>query len=160
MPHASPTDKKIENGDLITIDFGACYEGYMSDITRTLWLGTPKDELHNIYSAVFNVQQACVRKIAPGVSSKDIDLFQREEFEKLGLSQYICHSLGHGVGLEIHEAPTLSRLSEDILSPGMVVTVEPGLYIPDVGGVRIEDTVLVTEDGFEVLTQSPHHIAL
>jgi len=160
MPHASPTDKKITRGDLIIIDFGACFNGYMSDITRTLWFGDPSDELKNVYFAVKSVQAACVKKIIPGISAKEIDSFQREEFEKLGLSQYICHSLGHGVGLEIHEAPTLSRLSEDILSPGMVVTVEPGLYIPGVGGVRIEDTVLVTETGFEILTKSPHHIAI
>ena len=160
MPHASPTDKKIKNGDLITLDFGACVNGYMSDITRTLWLGEPSDDLKKIYFAVKDVQAACVRKIRPGVSAKEIDAYQRAEFEKLNLSQYICHSLGHGVGLEIHEAPTLSRLSDEILKPGMVVTVEPGLYVPNLGGVRIEDTVLVTEDGFEVLTQSPHHIAL
>ena len=160
MPHASPTDKKISRGDLITIDFGACVGGYMSDITRTLWFGEPNDELKKIYFAVKDVQDACVKKIAPGVSAKEIDAFQREEFEKLGLSQYICHSLGHGVGLEIHEAPTLSRLSEEILKPGMVVTVEPGLYVPGVGGVRIEDTVLVRDNGYEVLTQSPHHIEI
>lgn len=160
LPHASPTDKKIERGDLITLDFGACVNGYMSDITRTIWLGEPSEELKKIYFAVKEVQNSCVRKIAPGTATKEIDAYQRAEFEKLNLSQYMCHSLGHGVGLEIHESPTLSRLSDEILKPGMVVTVEPGLYIPGVGGVRIEDTVLVTESGFEVLTQSPHHIAL
>ena len=160
MPHASPTDKKIERGDLITLDFGACVGGYMSDITRTLWFGEPNDDVKKIYFAVKDVQAACVKKIAPGIPAKEIDSFQRDEFEKLGLSQYICHSLGHGVGLEIHEAPTLSRLSDDILKPGMVVTVEPGLYIPGIGGVRIEDTVLVTDSGYEVLTQSPHHIEI
>ncbi len=160
MPHAVPTDKKIEQGDLITIDFGACFGGYMSDITRTLWLGEPTEQLKELYFAVAKVQQSCVEKIAPGMCASDIDAFQRAEFEKLCLSDYICHSLGHGVGLEIHEAPTLSRLGSEILVPGMIVTVEPGLYIPGVGGVRIEDTVLVTENGFEVLTQSPHHIAI
>ena len=160
LPHASPTDKKIERGDLITLDFGACVNGYMSDITRTIWLGEPSDKLKELYFAVKDVQSSCAKKIAPGVLAKEIDSYQRAEFEKLNLSQYICHSLGHGVGLEIHESPTLSRLSDEILKPGMVVTVEPGLYVPRVGGVRIEDTVLVTEDGFEVLTQSPHHIAL
>lgn len=160
MPHAGPTDKKVALGDMITIDFGACLGGYMSDITRTLWLGEPDSQLKDIYFAVDNVQKACTKKVAPGIPTKEIDAFQRDEFEKLGLSDYICHSLGHGVGLEIHESPTLSRLSEDVLKPGMVITVEPGLYVPGVGGVRIEDTVLVTETGFEVLTQSPHHIAI
>lgn len=160
MPHGAPTNKKVELGDLITIDFGACCGGYMSDITRTLWLGEPTEELKKIYAAVRKVQRDCVKMVAPGVKCADIDAFQRAEFEKMGLSQYICHSLGHGVGLEIHEAPTLSRLSEDVLAPGMVVTVEPGLYLPNCGGVRIEDTVLVTQSGCEVLTQSKHDIKI
>ena len=160
LPHGAPTDKKIENGDLLTLDFGACAGGYMSDITRTLWIGDPPDALKSLYAAVFDVQRACVAAVKPGICVSELDLLQRKMFESRGLSEYICHSLGHGVGLEIHEAPTVSRLSDALLAPGMVITIEPGLYIPNVGGVRIEDTVLVTDCGHEVLTASPHNIKI
>lgn len=160
LPHGAPTDKKLVCGELVTIDFGACFEGYMSDITRTLWLGDIPDNLKDIWNAVEAVQRACVDAVRPGISAKSLDALQREKFADAGLSQYICHSIGHGVGLEIHEAPTVSSSSDAILSPGMVITIEPGLYLPGIGGVRIEDTVLVTENGHEVLTASPHFIKI
>lgn len=160
LPHGAPTSKRILNGEMVTIDFGACFEGYMSDITRTLWMGDIPDSLRNIWNAVFDVQRACVRAVRPDIPAKSLDALQRDLFEKKGLSQYVQHSLGHGVGLEIHEAPTVSSSSAMQLAPGMVITIEPGLYLPDIGGVRIEDTVLVTEDGYEVLTASPHQIKI
>ncbi len=160
LPHGAPTDKKIGGNELLTLDFGACFGGYMSDITRTIMIGTPEDKLIHIFNTVLAVQDKCVNAVKPDISAKELDLLSRKLFEEAGLSEYICHSLGHGVGLEIHEAPTVSKLSETILKPGMVITIEPGLYIPNLGGVRTEDTVLVTETGFERLTGAPHNIII
>ena len=160
LPHGAPTDKKLQNGELLTLDFGACFNGYMSDITRTIALGKADETLISVFDTVLDVQRKCICAVKPGTAAKELDLLQRELFEKAGFSQYICHSLGHGVGLEIHEAPTVSRLSETILAPGMVITIEPGLYIPNLGGVRTEDTVLVTDTGFEVLTKAPHNLRI
>jgi len=160
LPHGAPTDKKICENELLTLDFGACFNGYMSDITRTIMIGAPCDKLVNIFDTVLAVQEACVNAVKPGILAKELDLLQRKLFEEAGFSEYICHSLGHGVGLEIHEAPTVSKLGETILKPGMVITIEPGLYIPNLGGVRTEDTVLVTESGFERLTKSPRNVKL
>ncbi len=160
LPHGAPTDKKIGENELLTLDFGACFGGYMSDITRTIMIGSPDDKLIHIFDTVLAVQEACVNAVKPGIAAKELDLLQRKLFENVGFSEYICHSLGHGVGLEIHEAPTVSKLGETILKPGMVITIEPGLYIPNLGGVRTEDTVLVTESGFERLTKSPHNVKL
>lgn len=160
LPHGAPTDRCIETGEMVTIDFGACFAGYMSDITRTLWIVDIPDELRRIWDAVLDVQRACVSAVRPDIPAKSLDVMQRDLFEKKGLAQYVQHSLGHGVGLEIHEAPSVSASSTVQLAPGMVITIEPGLYLPGIGGVRIEDTVLVTADGHEVLTASPHHIKI
>lgn len=160
LPHGAPTNKKLQNNELLTLDFGACFGGYMSDITRTIMIGKPDDKLITVFNTVLAVQDTCINAVKPKIAAKELDLLQRKLFEEAGLSNYICHSLGHGVGLEIHEAPTVSKLSETILKPGMVITIEPGLYIPNLGGVRTEDTVLVTENGFERLTKSPHNVKL
>lgn len=160
LPHGAPTDKKLSENELLTLDFGACINGYMSDITRTIMIGTPDDKLVNLFNTVLDVQKRCVEAVKPNILAKELDLYERKLFEDAGLSEYICHSLGHGVGLEIHEAPTVSYRSETKLLPGMVITIEPGLYIPNLGGVRTEDTILVTENGFERLTNTPHNIKL
>lgn len=160
LPHGAPTDKKLYENELLTLDFGACVNGYMSDITRTIMVGTPDEKLVKVFNTVLDVQKKCVEAVKPNILAKELDTLQRKLFEEAGLSEYICHSLGHGVGLEIHEAPTVSRLGETELLPGMVITIEPGLYIPGLGGVRTEDTVLVTESGFEILTRTPHNIKI
>ncbi len=158
MPHAEPQDIEIPENCLMTFDFGATVDGYMSDITRTIHIGKPEAELLNLWDIVFEVQQKCVKYAKPGITCRELDEYQRSLFEEKGLSKYIMHSLGHGVGLAIHEAPTVSKRSETILSKNMIITVEPGLYVEGLGGVRIEDTVLITDNGAEALTQSPHRI--
>lgn len=156
LPHAVPSSHLVEENDLITFDFGAVYHGYRSDITRTVCLGTPK--LKYLWDIVLDVQEKLVCSVRPGISCESLDTYQRELFEEKGLSHLIAHSLGHGVGLNIHEEPRVSQKSKTVLSPGMVITIEPGLYLPGEGGVRTEDTVLVTKDGFLRLTRTPHYI--
>ena len=156
MPHARPTDNPLPADGLLTLDFGACVGGYMSDITRTLHLGKPCHELCELWDIVYDVQQKCIAKAAPGITCRELSEYQRELFSESGMDKYIMHSLGHGVGLAIHEAPTLAERSSTVLSENMVITIEPGLYIEGLGGVRIEDTVLITSSGAEALTCSPH----
>ncbi len=156
MPHGTATDKIINAGELVTMDFGAIYKGYCSDITRTIAVGKISPDLRKIYDAVFDAQNFGLKVIKPKKSGKDCDAAVRERFKAADLDKYFVHSLGHGVGIEIHEEPRLSKLSTcESLEPGMIVTDEPGLYIPDSGGVRIEDTCLVTNTGVEALTKSP-----
>ena len=152
MPHGKPDEKKLENGDFITMDFGCRYRGYCSDMTRTIVLGTAKEEQKRVYQIVKEAQAAGLSAIRAGISGKEADAVARKVIDDAGYGKYFGHSLGHGVGLLIHEQPNLSPLSETILKPGMVVTCEPGIYIPDFGGVRIEDMVCVGEDGCENLT--------
>ncbi|GAA5512219.1 aminopeptidase YpdF [Deinococcus carri] len=155
MPHGVASERVIEDGDLVTIDFGARLRGYHSDMTRTVAVGTPSGEMRRVYNAVLEAEEAAVAAIRPGAKAGELDALARGILERHGLAEYFAHSLGHGVGLNIHEGPSLRKGSEDVLEPGMVVTVEPGVYLPDVGGVRIEDLVLVTEDGHEVLSHTP-----
>ncbi len=152
MPHGKPDEKKLESGDFITMDFGCRHRGYCSDMTRTVVLGKASEEQKKIYGIVKDAQMAGLSAIRAGVSGKEADAAARKVIEDAGYGKYFGHSLGHGVGLLIHEQPNLSPLSETVLQPGMVVTCEPGIYIPDFGGVRIEDMVCVTEDGCENLT--------
>ncbi len=156
MPHAEPTDDPLPTNGLLTLDFGACVGGYMSDITRTLHLGTPSDDLCRIWDIVFDVQRKCIEKASAGITCRELDEYQRDLFAEYNMDKYIMHSLGHGVGLAIHEAPTVSKRSDATLSNNMVITIEPGLYIEGLGGVRIEDTVLITESGAETLTHAPY----
>jgi Xaa-Pro aminopeptidase len=156
MPHAHASQRRIQAGELITIDMGARYKGYCADMTRTICLGEPADpRAHEVYQAVLRSMKTCESGIYGGISGKDADALARNSLEDL--AEYYVHGTGHGVGLQIHEGPSLSpRASDDIQLPvGSVVTVEPGVYIPGWGGVRIEDCVLVTENGSEVLTKSP-----
>ncbi|MBQ4544506.1 MAG: aminopeptidase P family protein [Oscillospiraceae bacterium] len=158
MPHAEPSASPIEDNCLMTFDFGATVNGYMSDITRTVHIGTPSKQLCELWELVFDVQQKCIARIQCGMRASELDEYQCSLFAASGMEKYIMHSLGHGVGLAIHEAPTVSRRSHATLSENMIITVEPGLYIKDVGGCRIEDTVLITKNGGVALTQSPHRI--
>ena len=155
MPHGKASQKIIEFGDLVTMDFGAVYLGYHSDITRTICIGTATDWQREIYEVVLAAQLAGVQAVAPGKTGKDIDAISRKIIVDAGFGEYFGHGLGHGLGLNIHEEPRLSQAAaETIIMENMVVTVEPGIYLPDQGGVRIEDTVLVSADGCQILTAS------
>ena len=160
MCHAIPGDQAFRKGDLITMDFGCTVGGYCSDITRTVALGTPGDELRRVYDAVYEVQVMCEEAIAPGKRGYEIDRMAREVFDRHGYEGRFGHGLGHSLGIEVHEDPRLHPTSSDILAPGHVVTVEPGIYLPGVGGVRIENTVLVTENGREALTKAPRELII
>ncbi len=154
LPHGTATDKIIEKGDIVTLDFGALYNGYISDTTRTIAVGEPSDQLKEIYDIVLNAQIRGVDALKPGMTGKEADAVTRDYITKHGYGEAFGHSTGHGIGREVHEAPGLSHRSSTVLQPGMCVTCEPGIYIPGVGGVRIEDDVLITETGHEVLTRS------
>ena len=154
MPHAVPTTKLIEQGDMVTLDFGAEYDGYKADMTRTYAVGKPADKLVEIYHIVQEAQRLASEALKPGVSCKAIDAVARDYIAQKGYGSCFGHGLGHGVGLQIHEQPRLSLLSTAVLEPGMIVTVEPGIYLPGIGGVRIEDTCLITENGWESLFTS------
>lgn len=152
LPHGIASTKEIEEGELVTLDFGALYNGYCSDITRTIAVGRISEKLHKIYNIVLEAQMRGVEGVKPGISGKEADSLTRDYITEQGYGNYFGHSTGHGIGLEIHEGPTLSPRSKDILQPGMIVTVEPGIYIPNIGGCRIEDDVVVTENGNKRLT--------
>lgn len=154
-PHHAPSDRVIEEGEPVIIDMGARYKGYAGDLTRTIWFGQPTEQLATIYNVVKAAQDAALEAARPGLSGVEFDATARDHFANHQLDQYFVHSLGHGLGLRVHEAPSASMRSEDTLAPGQVVTVEPGLYIPDWGGVRIEDVLLITKDGAENLTTAP-----
>ncbi len=154
MPHGVASTKELEQGDLVTMDFGCIYQGYCSDITRTVSVGKAGQRQQELYELVAKGQQMGINAVKPGVAGKEVDAVVRDFFAAHGHAGHFGHGLGHGVGMEIHEAPRLSPESEDVLQPGMVVTVEPGLYIEGFGGVRIEDMVLVTAEGCRVLTKS------
>ncbi|NLK87009.1 MAG: aminopeptidase P family protein [Clostridiaceae bacterium] len=154
MPHGVASDKEVQAGDVITMDFGAIYEGYCSDITRTVFLGKPAGEMEKIYNIVLEANLLGLEAVQSGRSGKQIDAVVREFICKAGYGEYFGHGLGHGTGLEIHEDPTLSVRGDMILKDGMVVTVEPGIYLPDLGGVRIEDMVVADGMKARVLTAS------
>ncbi|MBE6751313.1 MAG: aminopeptidase P family protein [Ruminococcaceae bacterium] len=152
MPHGVPTDKRIENGDFITMDFGAVYNGYHSDMTRTVIVGEPTEKQKEVYETVLKAQTEALAVLKAGVSGVDADKAARDIIEAKGYKENFGHGTGHGVGIEIHESPNLSPYSKAILETGNIVTVEPGIYIPDEFGVRIEDMALITENGYINLT--------
>lgn len=158
LPHGVASEKVIEEGELVTLDYGAYYEGYCSDITRTIAVGEISDELKKIYQTVFEAQKRGVEGIKPGITGKEADALTRDYITAQGYGEYFGHSTGHGLGMEVHEGPTLSIKSNTVLEPGMIVTVEPGIYIAGVGGCRIEDDVLITENGNRTLTKSPKEL--
>lgn len=155
LPHGVASDKKIENGDFVTLDFGAVYHGYHSDITRTVCIGKASSKQREIYNIVLEAQLVGLKLISAGRTCKDVDAASRDVIRKYNYGEYFGHGLGHGVGLVIHEEPRLSPTNtEGILEECTVVTVEPGIYIPEWGGVRIEDMVVVTAQNVEILTKS------
>jgi len=154
LPHGVAGDKKIQPGDLVVMDFGAVYCGYHSDITRTVAVGKSMEKQEEIYRIVLEAQLAAIDIIKPGLAGAEVDEVAREIISNHGYGEYFGHGLGHGVGLAVHEGPRLAPNVDTVLEPGMVVTVEPGIYLPDWGGVRIEDMVLVTSTGCEILTGS------
>lgn len=157
LPHARPTGRTLQPGDPTVLDFGGVYDGYCVDLTRTVQLGAAPAPLRELYGAVVEAQQAALAAVKPGVASSRVDAAAREVLERHGLGDAFGHGTGHGLGLEVHEEPRIARpfpsLPDAVLEPGMVFTIEPGAYVPGVGGVRIEDDVLVTETGCEVLTR-------
>ncbi|MBQ6093020.1 MAG: aminopeptidase P family protein, partial [Clostridia bacterium] len=157
-PHGVPSDKKIERGDFVTIDFGALYQGYHSDMTRTFAVGEVSDEMARIYDTVLQAQLAGLDALAPGKVCRDVDKVSRDLIAAAGFGDRFGHGLGHGVGVEIHEYPYLNPRCDAVLQPGNVVTVEPGIYIPGSCGVRIEDMALITEAGFENLAVYPKEL--
>ena len=159
LPHGIASEKKIFNGEFVTMDFGAIYQGYCSDMTRTICVGKASDKWKKIYNAVLSAQLHGLEIIKIGTSGKAADEAVREKLKSFGLDEYFSHSLGHSLGIEIHEEPRLSRLSKcESLEKNMIVTDEPGIYIANVGGIRIEDTVLITENGAKSLTRSPKNL--
>jgi Xaa-Pro aminopeptidase len=154
MPHAVPTSKKIEVGDFLTMDFGCVYEGYCSDMTRTIVIGKASEKQKEVYGTVLKAQLAALDFLKAGVKGKEVDKVARDIIYSAGYEGCFGHGLGHSVGLHIHENPRLSMLEEGTIEAGMTETVEPGIYIKGFGGVRIEDLVVVTEDGYENFTFS------
>lgn len=160
LPHGVASDKKIAIGDLVTMDFGAVFNGYHSDITRTVAIGKINDKQKTIYNIVLEAQLAAAKTIKAGLPTKEVDAVARDIITNRGYGDFFGHGLGHGVGLEIHEKPGLSPRDNSILEAGMAVTVEPGIYLPNWGGVRIEDTVVVTENGCNTLTNSTKELLI
>ena len=158
MPHGRASEKLLEAGDFITFDFGATVGGYHSDLTRTVVLGRATDEQRKVYGVVLEAQLAALDAIRSGVPGKDVDTVAREIIKGHGYGERFGHSLGHGLGRHVHDHPALAQTSSLVLASGMIVTVEPGVYIDGWGGVRIEDDVVVTEEGREILTHAPKEL--
>ena len=159
-PHAHPTDKKIKSGDAITMDFGARYHGYCADMTRTVFFGKPSPEMTNIYNIVYKAQQAVLNNVKVGMSGREVDSLAREVITANGFKDNFQHGLGHSVGIDIHERPTMNRLSDDILVENNLITVEPGIYVAGLGGVRIEDLIIIKNDRIINLTTSQKDIII
>jgi Xaa-Pro aminopeptidase len=154
LPHGRASAAKLPRRGFVTLDFGVLLEGYCSDMTRTVHLGKATAREWDVYHSVLEAQQAGVAAVAPGVRCGDVDEAARSVLKKAKLDRWFTHSTGHGVGLEIHEGPRIATKQQQVLEPGMVITIEPGVYLPEEFGVRIEDMVLVTERGREVLTKA------
>ena len=158
MPHAVPTAKKLEKGDFITMDFGCRYDGYCSDMTRTVVLGEASSKQKEIYGIVLKAQMAALEQICAGKTGSEVDQVARGLIAEAGYGEYFGHGLGHSVGLFIHEEPRLSPKCHSVLQKNMTMTVEPGIYIPEFGGVRIEDLVVITEKGCRNLAHTPKEL--
>lgn len=157
-PHGEPSEKKLAKGDFVTLDFGACHDGYCSDITRTVVIGEASVRQREVYNAVLEAELTAIDAMKPGVEVKTIDTLARNVLAKYHLDSYFGHGLGHGLGRSVHDIGRMNATSKDVLEEGQVWTVEPGVYIEGFGGVRIEDDVFVTRDGVEVLTHSPKEL--
>ena len=159
-PHGNPGNRKIKKGDFILFDLGVVYQGYCSDITRTVAFGEPTDAQREIYETVRKAEQAAVDSVRPGVKAMEIDEAARNVIEQAGYGSYFTHRVGHGLGISVHEYPSVTGTNELVLEEGMVFTIEPGIYHPGITGVRIEDDVVVTADGVEVLTKFPKELQI
>jgi Xaa-Pro aminopeptidase len=160
LPHGKPSQKKLKSGEMITLDFGCLVNGYHSDMTRTVAVGRPKAEMKKIYQVVYDAQRIGIDAIKSGKKAAEIDHAARAYINEKGYEKYFRHSLGHGIGLQIHEQPRLSLISKATLQPGNVITVEPGIYVPGIGGVRIEDDVVVRDGHCDILTASPKELII
>lgn len=160
LPHAIPGQRKLQKGDMITMDFGCKAGGYCSDMTRTVALGEPSEQMKHVYEVVLAAQEMAEKAVKPGVTGGELDKIARDYINAQGFEGRFGHGLGHSLGIEIHEDPRAGMASNDVLVPGMLITIEPGIYLPGVGGVRVENTVLVTEDGYEPLTTAPKHLII
>ncbi len=160
MPHGVASEKVIEQGDFITIDFGCYYQGYVSDMTRTISLGEPSEKLKEIYQIVKEAQQKVLDIAKPGMTGAELDAVARDFITSKGYGEVFGHSTGHGIGLEIHEGPNVSKMAEKVFVSGNVITNEPGIYLPGIGGVRIEDDMLVTDNGIKRLTHSEKELII
>jgi Xaa-Pro aminopeptidase len=155
LPHHPTGDRIIQEGEPIIIDMGAYVNGYCGDLTRTVWVGEPEPRLREIYQIVYEAIEAAEAGIKPGMTGVEADALARDVITAAGYGDYFIHSLGHGLGVRVHEGPSLSPRYDQPLEPGHVVTIEPGIYIPGWGGVRIEDVATITEDGIDIFTQAP-----
>lgn len=160
LPHGIPTDKKLEKGEFITMDIGCTVNGYCSDMTRTVALGEPTEEMKTVYETVLEAQKRAIAKIKSGVPASEVDKAARDYIYDNGYKGCFGHSTGHGVGLDIHEEPRVSEPSTDILKSGMIITAEPGIYLKDKFGVRIEDMLMVTDDGYYDFTKSDKNLII
>ncbi|MFJ6268287.1 M24 family metallopeptidase [Lysinibacillus xylanilyticus] len=157
-PHGKPGARKIEKGDMILFDLGVIYDGYCSDITRTVAFGEPSEAQKEIYNTVLSANTNAITAVKPGVRAMDLDKIARDTITDAGYGEYFTHRLGHGLGISVHEFPSVTGANEMTMEEGMVFTIEPGIYKSDVTGVRIEDDVVVTKDGVEVLTKFPKEL--
>lgn len=160
LPHARASDKRLAKGELVVLDFGCRVQGYHSDLTRTVAIGRPTAELRRMYRTVQEAQARALDECRVPMRARDLDAVARAHIRRAGLGKYFSHSLGHGLGLQIHEDPKLSAKSSSMLVAGNVVTIEPGVYVPGIGGVRIEDDVVLGTHGHEILTRSPKELII
>lgn len=160
LPHAVPGSRQLKKGDLVTLDFGAKYQGYCSDMTRTIAIGQPSEQMRRVFDLVLATQIACQEALAPGKVCRDVDAIARKMIGDAGHAEHFGHGLGHAVGIDIHEDPRLSPKCKDSIKPGHVLTVEPGVYLPGIGGVRIENTCLVTESGARSLVSASRELVI
>lgn len=160
LPHGTPGSRQVREGELLLFDLGVAADGYVSDITRTFAVGEISPQLREIYETVLAANEAAIAEVRPGVTLAHLDQTARRVIEEKGYGPYFMHRLGHGLGMDVHEYPSVHGQNQAVLRPGMVFTIEPGIYLPGVGGVRIEDDVLVTENGSEVLTQFPKQLTV
>lgn len=160
MPHGVASNKVIEDGDMITLDWGCYYKGYSSDMTRTIAVGSVEPELEKIYHIVLEAHERVNRSAKAGMTGKEIDALARNYITQQGYGEYFGHSTGHGLGLDVHEFPSISVKNEESVQAGMVITNEPGIYIPGLGGVRIENDLIITANGVESINKSPKHLII
>ena len=160
MPHGVPGDRKVQRGDFLTMDFGCIYKGYCSDMTRTVAIGGVSDEMKAVYNIVLKAQLAGIAAAKAGLKGREIDAAARKVIDEAGYGEYFGHGFGHGIGLEVHEEPNAGPVSEALMEPGVVISAEPGIYLPGRFGVRIEDVIIITENGCENITTAKKELII